>query len=198
VAGLRRAEDLSVGSGFACAVEQGGTVACWGDNDRAQLGDGSKTARALPVRVVGLDDATAVAAGSSHACARRRDGHAVCWGNNDRGQLGGGAAGEASAALVEVGVLDDAARLALGEDHSCALDVGGKVWCWGSNARGQLGLGHTRHVTTPAHVQGIADVTAIAAGDEVTCALCRDGSVWCWGAFLPPLRGAWSPIATSL
>jgi alpha-tubulin suppressor-like RCC1 family protein len=26
-----------------------------------------------------------------------------------------------------------------GDDHACAVRLDGSVWCWGSNARGELG-----------------------------------------------------------
>ncbi len=39
-----------------------------------------------------------------------------------------------------------AAALALGEQHSCALLMGGGVACWGYNFHGQLGIGSTLNV----------------------------------------------------
>jgi len=46
----------------------------------------------------------------------------------------------------------DVTELALGADHACALERNGRIWCWGSNAHGQLGDGTTARRTSPARV----------------------------------------------
>ena len=43
----------------------------------------------------------------------------------------------------------DVSRLAAGVDHTCALRSGGRVMCWGSNQRGQLGDGTTAQALAP-------------------------------------------------
>jgi alpha-tubulin suppressor-like RCC1 family protein len=42
---------ISAGSGFTCALAVDGSPYCWGRNDVGQLGDGTTTSRALPVRI---------------------------------------------------------------------------------------------------------------------------------------------------
>ncbi|MDW8363645.1 MAG: hypothetical protein RMK74_14695 [Myxococcales bacterium] len=54
VADLDGVVDLAAGPAFACALRNDGSVWCWGDNDRKQLGDGTREPRARPVRVRGL------------------------------------------------------------------------------------------------------------------------------------------------
>jgi alpha-tubulin suppressor-like RCC1 family protein len=75
------------------------------------------------------------------------------------------------------------AQLSAGKDHACALTHGGKVWCWGSNASGQLGTGDTTTPPEPSKVKSLgraADVAAALSGSS-TCAALEDGSIWCWG-----------------
>jgi len=79
---------LTAGADHTCALLVSGDVACWGDNDRGQLGDGTTTARSQPVLVQGLRDAAAIDAGDGHTCAIRETGHVVCWGDDRWGQLG--------------------------------------------------------------------------------------------------------------
>ena len=70
-----------------------------------------------------------------------------------------------------------------GGRHSLAMDAAGKVWAWGDNSSGQLGLGHTRPVTGPSKVLGLpSKVLAVAAGSQHSAALLADGSIWVWGA----------------
>ena len=71
--------------------------------------------------------------------------------------------------------------LALGDGHTCALWSDGRLWCWGRNDRGQLGLGDTTDRDRPARVEGLTDVRAVAAGRTHTCAITADAALWCWG-----------------
>lgn len=89
-----------------------------------------------------------------------------------------GAAGGASAAVSSLG-----GKLTVGWDHSCAV-LGGKVYCWGSNGRGQLGATGLSALSSnvPVEVTGITTATAVAAGYAHTCALLANGDVWCWGS----------------
>lgn len=44
--------ELSVGFQHLCARDGGGAVWCWGCNQLSEVGDGTKTPRATPVRVL--------------------------------------------------------------------------------------------------------------------------------------------------
>ena len=83
-----RAVQITAGASHACALLTGGSIRCWGANQRGQLGDGTRTFRTAPVPVKGLADAVAVSAGDRHTCALKRDGTVWCWGENDFGQMG--------------------------------------------------------------------------------------------------------------
>ncbi|MBT8202669.1 MAG: hypothetical protein KJO87_05120, partial [Acidimicrobiia bacterium] len=84
-----------IGSGLthACAGRSDGSAACWGLNDKGQLGDNTTTDSDWPVTVVGiggvgtLADVQFIAGGSKHSCAVQSTGVA-CWGFNSKGQLG--------------------------------------------------------------------------------------------------------------
>jgi alpha-tubulin suppressor-like RCC1 family protein len=39
-----------------------------------------------------------------------------------------------------------------GFGHSCGLDHGGALWCWGTNALGQLGTGSDSASSVPVRV----------------------------------------------
>ena len=76
--------DLDVGTDHACAVHASGRVLCWGRNDWAQLGDGTREDRARPVEVAGLGPASVVRVGDRYSCALSRDRLRVfCWGKRD-------------------------------------------------------------------------------------------------------------------
>src|SRR5262249_30458775 len=76
-------KDISLGRRHACALVNGGTVWCAGDNDRGQLGTGATgdpNAQFAPVP--GITDATQVSSGWAQSCAAHADGTASCWGAN--------------------------------------------------------------------------------------------------------------------
>ncbi len=93
----------------------------------------------------------------------------------------GARAGAMSGAATAASVTGNAAAIAVGGDHTCAILVSGGVACWGDNSHGQLGNGTTNNSLTPVAVSGISTATAIAADDNHTCAVLASGGVDCWG-----------------
>lgn len=74
----------------------------------------------------------------------------------------------------------------LGDDHGCVIRGDGKIYCWGSNGSGQLGLGSATP-STQATLK-LASVTAsfvypisVAAGGNHSCAVDINGVAQCWG-----------------
>ncbi len=55
-------------------------------------------------------------------------------------------------------------RVAAGVNHSLTVKEDGTLWGWGSNDRGQLGIGSTVDQWFPAQVGGLSDVAAAAGG----------------------------------
>ena len=82
----------SLGPSHRCSVLSSGALMCVGTNDAGELGDGTTTARAVPVPVGTDSDWSTVAAGASHTCGIRAGGELYCWGSNESGQLGDGTA----------------------------------------------------------------------------------------------------------
>ena len=45
--------------------------------------------------------------------------------------------------------------IAAGAYHTCAVQINGSVWCWGSNGNGQLGIGNTTDQHSPVAVEAL-------------------------------------------
>jgi alpha-tubulin suppressor-like RCC1 family protein len=129
---------LAAGDAFTCALLADATLFCWGGNAECQLGLPGTTPRALLPVAAPVRDVQSVAAGAEHACAVLGSGKAVCWGRNDFGQAGA-PAGPCRSDPVEI-PLAQVLSVGAGGSHSCAVDEVG-IWCWGDDARGQLGIG---------------------------------------------------------
>ncbi len=145
---------IVAGADFACALAVGGSVWCWGNNDRGQLGPGAPvgpSATPVPVQFSGGLTPSALAAGDAHVCAVMTDPYETvqCWGDNSQGQLGVGPSGPPhSAAPVTVqrateGGSDDlphVVRIAAGGSTTCVVRINDPlVSCWGANDSGQAG-----------------------------------------------------------
>ena len=74
-----------------------------------------------------------------------------------------------TASAVPAATLPPATDVSAGHDHTCAVDTGHNVWCWGNNAFGQLGNGTISvQEEFPQLVLGI-QATQVSAGDGATC-----------------------------
>lgn len=185
------ATSVAAGADHTCAILVDGSVQCWGDNARGQLGDGSREDRPTPVAVRELSDPIVkVAAGQLHTCALAADGDLYCWGTNNRGQLGNGTLDSSRTPLRVAGTPGDAADLGAGADHACAIFKSGAVYCWGSNRARQLGLDAPGIATVPRFIQPAATangaapvngIPAITGGRYHTCLITPNRGVQCWG-----------------
>ena len=142
------------GPRYSCAILSDRRVKCWGANEFGQLGNGDYNGRgtfagsmgdALPYTDLGSDfEANSLALGADHACVLSVKGTIKCWGSNDAGQQGQGNREPLNVpppVAVSLGSGRQAAGVAVGEGHSCAVLDDGQIKCWGNNSFGQLGLG---------------------------------------------------------
>ena len=182
VAGTFQFAAVAAGSSHSCGVTRDGGLFCWGANDRGQLGDATTTPRDAPVRVVSDATFRSVRLGSSHSCALTRAGQVLCWGSNARGQLGDGTTADR---LVPTPITAPAGHyftnIAVGWNHSCAVDDRGKTYCWGDNSGGQLGDGTRSSRVEPVPVAGGAEFATISAGGTHSCGVTPRGDAYCWG-----------------
>ena len=203
VAGITNAVAVSAGGGHhgthTCALLATHEIACWGQSDSGQLGNGTTSGpdacvnaipcSTTPVKVAGITNATAVSAGAGHTCALLANGEVDCWGANGSGELGNGTTTN-SATPLRVSAITNTVAISVSEGHSCALLSTGQLDCWGSNLYGQLGTGTSTGPQTctgspcsmtPLAVTGISTATVISAGFN-TCAALQGGAVDCWGS----------------
>ncbi len=173
---------VSAGYDHACATLNDGTVRCWSDNAFGQLGDGSREDRYPPATTANLNNAVEVHAGRTSTCALTQDATVQCWGSNAAGQLGDNEPWFRLSPTPVPGLQSGVQSIATGASHSCALLSNGSVRCWGSNSRGQVGVGDTERQPIPVNVAGLSNVSQISAGRSHSCAVTQGSQALCWGS----------------
>jgi alpha-tubulin suppressor-like RCC1 family protein len=183
---------VSGGDQFTCAIRTDGALFCWGGNDAGQLGLGSTMGSLTPQRV-GSQTWKSLSAGVTHVCAIRSDDTLWCWGDHTTGRLGIDGLTADVTAPMQVPTPSGGvawAAVAAGQFHTCGLvrlstsATTFDLYCWGSNVRGQCGVGEGfSQVNTPTRVS--AGWRSVSTGWEHTCGVQDDGaggsSYLCWG-----------------
>ncbi len=151
----------------------------WGYNAAGQLGNGTTADSAVPVRVTLPAGVRQVFQGGSGAkngqtVAILADGSVWAWGDNDRGQLGDGTR-ISSDVPVRVAVPDRLTfvKVSSGGYASYAIDGSGRLWAWGDNRSGQLGVGTgtttaTKPVNVGIHLTQVSSTAQNVAGLQGT------------------------------
>ena len=146
------------------------------------------------LRTLRLQGAALVSVLLLSASAAHADGVAAGWGTNTSGQVGNAAtaAAQSTPVLVESDVTllgKTLVQVGSGGNFSCGLTSDAQVYCWGSNARGQLGDGGAIPGTNSTVPVGVStsgvlsgkSVTQLSVGTLFACAVTSDGGAYCWG-----------------
>jgi alpha-tubulin suppressor-like RCC1 family protein len=186
---LAASAQVSMGNTTGCAIDLTGNLKCWGYDG---LNGNNYTAYSPVPGVV-----TSVGAASTGICMMTQtnfacalvDGGVQCFGYNYNGALGRAGGTGLALGAAPVDLLPFAHGLSVGFSHSCALDINGAPWCWGTNVDGELGVDGGPYIGA-VQVPGLTGLAAISAGGAHTCALDGDGGVICWGSNMYGQLGA--------
>ncbi len=132
----------------------------------------------------------ALSAGYAHTCAIIGGGQLWCWGDNRDGQLGDPSLGTGTTTPRRIGAATDWTDVVCAghfdvpmsrpAGYTCGIRAG-RLYCWGKNDSGELGLGDRTPVATPTRVGASNDWTTLSAEWAHTLGLQLDGSLWAWG-----------------
>jgi alpha-tubulin suppressor-like RCC1 family protein len=174
---------VAAGNDHTCAItEADGALWCWGAGNIGETGTGTPVPEIEPSMTEGPSSGwQVIAAGGDHTCGIA-SGHLYCWGGNTFDQLGLASDEDGELTPMEVDGEASWTAIAGGFAHSCGIRSEGRLFCWGSNSEGKLGVGdmNPRDVPTEVDVGGMT-WRSVATGLSHTCGIRTDGSLWCWG-----------------
>lgn len=185
---------VDIGEYFMLAIGTNGKTYSWGINDYGQLGAGVNDytgESSVPIEVK-LPNGVAfvqVSAGDSVSYALDADGNLYGWGRNNSGQLAGATAADRSSVPIKISTPNNVAiaKVEAGYESGLALGVDGKLYSWGKNTDGQLGLGDTTgrseltEIAFPPGVTAFTDISVASTTGGAAMALGNDGNLYSWG-----------------
>jgi alpha-tubulin suppressor-like RCC1 family protein len=149
------------GAQHVMAIAGNGALYAWGLGTSGQLGNGSFSSSPLPQRVTapaGVGNWLALAAGFYHSLGLGDDGNVYSWGVNNFGQLGPGPNIRPLPTLIPSPTnVFSWKSVGAGINHSLGIGDDCKLYSWGANNFGQLGIGSLLNQTNETPVQNLGD-----------------------------------------
>ena len=172
---------LDASNEHVCGVTTDREAYCWGQNDRGQLGDGTRTNRAVPVLVRGNHTWGQVTSGGGFTCGITTGGVTYCWGDNRSGQVGDSSTYGFRREPSQVAGKHQFVNVDAGAVHACAVTTAGEAFCWGDGRPGALGNGQKALSFWPKPVSGGHVFERVSAGVAYTCGKTTSDRLFCWG-----------------
>jgi len=189
---------LSAGTAHSSALTSNGRLLIWGANSNGQLGNGTTVDVHSPTDITSRFNLSAdetiisVTLAFNHSSALTSKGRVFFWGWNNEGQLGDGTRLDKSTPTditnqFNLSAGETVIGLSLGYTHSSALTSTGRIFLWGSNAHGELGLGTTTATLIPTentsrfNLLSGETIIQICLGVEFSIALTSTGRIFSWG-----------------
>ncbi|KAG1949779.1 retinitis pigmentosa GTPase regulator b [Pimephales promelas] len=176
---------ISCGDEHTALVTENGKLFMFGSNNWGQLGLGTKTTVNKPTCVKALksERVKLAACGRTHSLVYTSRGNLYASGGNNEGQLGlGDCDDRASFHLVDFFSKHGPIKmLAAGSNTSAVLTEDGRLYMWGDNSEGQIGLGKESNALTPREVSVGKRVSWVSCGYYHSAFVTVDGALFTFG-----------------
>ncbi len=167
---------IFAGGDSSGAVTNDGSLYTWGDDDYGQLQDSDTDDEYYPVRVT--SGAVSMAFGTHHSLMLKENGTVAAAGSGSYGEL---FSTQSTIVTKPAYTAKDMSIYSAGTDHSAAIDGLGRLYTWGNNDKGQLGLGDYTSRNTPTRVKLDDEAVGVWCGDKVTIVQLKDNSTYVFG-----------------
>ncbi|XP_013763473.1 X-linked retinitis pigmentosa GTPase regulator-like isoform X2 [Pundamilia nyererei] len=176
---------IACGDEHTALITENGKLFLFGSNNWGQLGLGSKVTFNKPTCVKALksEKVQLVACGRNHTLICTAQGKVYASGGNSEGQLGLGDCDERTS-FKRLDFFDSQGpikMLAAGSNTSAALTASGKLFMWGDNTEGQIGLGKESQVSSPQEVSVGRPISWVSCGYYHSALVTVDGALYTFG-----------------
>ncbi|KAL6771439.1 UVR8 [Auxenochlorella protothecoides x Auxenochlorella symbiontica] len=190
LSGLTLAQ-VACGDMHTLALTVDGAVYAFGRNQAGQLGIPSQYDALEPTRVAALEGkhVRQVSCGGEHSLAVVEGGQLYVWGWGKYGNLGlGNELDHRLPVHVEVPGAPTITTACCGWRHTAAVDAEGRLYTWGWNKYGQLGLGNHENQSRPSLVSSLSTsaVHSVSGGWRHTLVIAgpqHEVFAWGWNRF---------------
>ncbi len=188
-------------SGRCFAITSLGRLLGWGNNETGELGDNTYFVRQAPIDITPFfnlnngENIIQVVPGFYHTLAVSSEGRIFTWGKNFQGQLGDGTT------VRKLTPTDITAKFDFAEGESIAdiiiekgiyassflLTSAGRLFTWGYNFHGQLGIDSKINNPEPTDITGSFAISGeeiiirIEANNMHAFAISSENRIWAWG-----------------
>jgi len=177
---------ISFGFNNVFGLTTSGQLYSWGHNLNGELGLGDQTNRASPNAVLGGLTFSQVLGTYNGIYGLTVSGQLYAWGSNSNGALGVGDTIYRSSPVAVVGGLTFSRIFSdYNGSNVYGLTPGGKLYAWGANSNGSLGIGNSVPQSSPVAVLGgltFSNMGVGSASGDSAFAMTGTGQVYAWGA----------------
>lgn len=156
-------------------------VYSWGDSANYATAQGTTTDVQTPMLVGTHPFWKTGGGGTNQTFLIKSDGTLWGIGNNTYYQLGLGHNTTPVTGLTQIGTDKDWKMVIGGAESTLAIKHNGTLWAWGSNRKGECGVGNTSQVTTPTQVGSDTDWKKVSMQWQSAIGLKYNGTVYTWG-----------------
>lgn len=158
-------------------------VKCWGLSTGLGMGRTQRLAINSLTQIGKSEDWQLVSSSYTNTCGLR-NGSLYCWGSNSNGEVGNSASLSVTTPPVRsperIGFATGWSQISSSYSYNCGIESG-KLYCWGDNLYGQLGIGITGgQFSTPQRIGTSIGWQKVSTGQQHTCGI-DSGKLYCWG-----------------
>lgn len=174
---------VEAGLVHSLARKRDGSIWSCGFNNAGQLGNADPEEEVDTFRRVDNHIYIDIATGGFHSLAIRADSSLWGWGDNSGDQINGAISTDIISRPTIIDTVNLWVNVECGFQYSAALTEAGRLYTWGFNGNGQLGLGFASNNPTgqPTLVDSSAQWIFISPGASFMHAIQSDSTLWGWG-----------------